>query len=209
MFIYLCCRDELTPRRKNMVLKAFSMMDKNGSGTICVDDIVSIYDVSRNPDFIERRLTRDQILSNFINGFDGPRGNKDGTVSLDEFLDYYKDVSMSLPSDDYFVAMMESTWQCPEEDNTAMIQQTVSHLLREVRTRIFDLCRRDPNLLKKVFNDFHTNTAAGITIDEMTNAIARLQISVERKFVYPFFKVIDANNSGCIEFEEFQAYIMS
>jgi Ca2+-binding EF-hand superfamily protein len=42
-----------------MVLKAFSMMDKNGSGTICVDDIVSIYDVSRNPDFIERRLTRD------------------------------------------------------------------------------------------------------------------------------------------------------
>lgn len=86
------------------------MMDKNGSGTICVDDIVSIYDVSRNPDFIERRLTRDQILSNFINGFDGPRGNKDGTVSLDEFLDYYKDVSMSLPSDDYFVAMMESTW---------------------------------------------------------------------------------------------------
>lgn len=38
--------------------------------------------------------------------------------------------------------------------------------------------------------------------------IAKLQISVERKFVYPFFKVIDQNNSGGIEYEEFEAYIL-
>ena len=53
------CRDELTPRRKNMVLKAFAMMDKNGSGTITVSDIASIYDVSKNPEFLEKRLTKD------------------------------------------------------------------------------------------------------------------------------------------------------
>ena len=46
-----------------------------------------------------------------------------------------------------------------------------------------------------------------MTIDEVTNLIAKLKISVERKFVYPFFKVIDSNNSGGIEFDEFQAYI--
>lgn len=82
-------------------------------------------------------------------------------------------------------------------------------MLREVRSRIFELCRRDPNLLRKVFNDFNTSQSNGLTIDEVTNLIARLQISVERKFVYPFFKVIDSNNSGVIEFEEFQQYIMS
>lgn len=59
-------RDELTPRRKNMVLKAFAMMDKNGSGTITVSDIAAIYDVSKNPEFIEKRLTKDQILTNFL-----------------------------------------------------------------------------------------------------------------------------------------------
>jgi hypothetical protein len=42
----------------------------------------------------------------------------------------------------------------------------------------------------------------------MTILIAKLEISVERKYVYPFFKVIDANNSGGIEFEEFEAYIL-
>jgi Ca2+-binding EF-hand superfamily protein len=30
---------------------------------------------------------------------------------------------------------------------------------------------------------------------------------VERKYVHPFFKVIDADNSGDIEIGEFEAYI--
>lgn len=96
-------RDELNPRRKNMVLKAFAILDREGKGSVTVQDIVSIYDVSRNPDFIEKRLTRDQILGNFLNQFDGPKGDNNGIVTLDEFLDYYRDVSMSLPSDEYFV----------------------------------------------------------------------------------------------------------
>jgi hypothetical protein len=31
-------------------------------------------------------------------------------VTLDEWIDYYTDLSMSIPTDEYFVAMMESTW---------------------------------------------------------------------------------------------------
>jgi Ca2+-binding EF-hand superfamily protein len=46
-----------------------------------------------------------------------------------------------------------------------------------------------------------------LTIDEVTNMIAKLRISVERKYIYPFFKIVDANNSGAIEFEEFEAYL--
>lgn len=52
-------RDDLSPRRKDMVLKAFAMLDKDGSGIVNVQDICAIYDVSRNPDFIEGRLTKD------------------------------------------------------------------------------------------------------------------------------------------------------
>jgi hypothetical protein len=43
----------------------------------------------------------------------------------------------------------------------------------------------------------------------MTNMIAKLKISVERKFVYPFFKIIDADNSGGIEYKEFEHYIVN
>jgi len=43
----------------------------------------------------------------------------------------------------------------------------------------------------------------------VTNLIAKLKISVERKYVYPFFKVVDVNNSGGIEYDEFEAYILA
>ena len=72
--------------------------------------IVGIYDVSMNPDYIEGRKTREQILTEFLSNFEGAKGNKDGIVTRDEFFDYYTDLSMSVPSDEYFVRMMESTW---------------------------------------------------------------------------------------------------
>jgi Ca2+-binding EF-hand superfamily protein len=93
-----------------MVMKAFHMLDKDNSGQLTVSDICGIYDVSKNPEFLEGRATKDQILTNFLNQFDGVRGNNDGVVTLEEFCDYYRDVGMSVPSDEYFVQMMESTW---------------------------------------------------------------------------------------------------
>ena len=67
-----------------------------------------------NPDFIEGRKSKDQILMEFLNNFEGAKGSNDGIVTKDEFFDYYTDLSMSCPSDEYFVGMMESCWQVPE-----------------------------------------------------------------------------------------------
>lgn len=84
----------------------------------------------------------------------------------------------------------------------------MKHLLTEVRSRVFQLARSDPSLLRKIFNDFDLNQSGMLTIDEVTNLIAKLKISVERKYVYPFFKVLDADNSGGVEYPEFEAYIL-
>ena len=200
-------RDELSERRVAMVRKAFQMLDKDGSGKVTVSDIAGIYDVSMNAEFLEGRKTKEEILAEFLNGFDGARGNNDGIITWEEFYDYYADLSMSTPSDEYFVRMMESTWQVPEHEDAEVTKQTVKHLHTEVKSRVLQLSRNDPNLLRKIFNDFDLNGSESLTIDEITNLIAKLRISVERKFIYPFFKIVDANNSGAIEFDEFEAYI--
>lgn len=164
--------------------------------------MIGIFDVSRNPDFLEGRKTRDEILTEFLSNFEGQRGDKNGIITWQEFYDYYSDLAMSTPSDEYFVRMMESTWQCPEDDNEEEIRATVRHLYIEVKSRVNQLARNDPNLYRKIFNDFDLNGTNSLTIDEISNMIAKLRISVERKYIYPFFKIIDADNSGCIEFEE-------
>jgi len=163
--------------------------------------------VSCNPEFVEGRKTKEQILADFLNQFDGSRGNNDGVVTWDEWQEYYAELSMSTPSDEYFVRMMEQTWQVPEDEETPLVKQTVQHLLTEVRNRTLELSKNDPNLVRKVFNDFDLHGRGHLTIDEVTNMIAKLRISVERKYVHPFFKCIDRNNSGGIEWEEFDCYI--
>jgi hypothetical protein len=36
---------------------------------------------------------------------------KDGTVTWDEFLHYYKLMSNDIPNDDYFVLLLRKAWQ--------------------------------------------------------------------------------------------------
>lgn len=93
-----------------MVEKAFNMMDKDNSGKISLKDITYIYDVTLNPEFLEQRKTKDEILTDFLSNFEGARGDRDGIITKKEFFDYYTDLSSCTPSDEYFVRMMESTW---------------------------------------------------------------------------------------------------
>lgn len=89
-----------------------------------------------NPEFLEGRRTKNEILQSFLDQFEGSRGNRDGQITWNEWYDYYSDLSMSTPSDEYFVKMMESTWQIPEKDDAEATKQTVKHLHAEVKSRI-------------------------------------------------------------------------
>ena len=111
-------RDPLTGRKMAMVDKAFAIMDKDGSKQLSVGDICYRYDVSMSPDFKSGAATKEQILEGFLDQFDGLRGNNDGKVAYAEWVDYYTDLAVSTPSDDYFVVMMEQTWGIAEDDQS-------------------------------------------------------------------------------------------
>ena len=60
-------RETLSERRIKITEKAFCLLDKSGDGVITASDICNIYDVSKNPDYLNNRLTKQQILENFLN----------------------------------------------------------------------------------------------------------------------------------------------
>lgn len=201
-------RDDLTERREAMVWRAFALMDRDGSGQIEAKDVAHLYDVSQHKEFIEGTKTKDEILDDFLNSFDGVKGNNDGVISKDEWLEYYTDLSVSVPSDDYFVAMMESTWNICEDEDDGEYQSKINHYAEFVHSQLQNLTggSQDEGLIRKIFEDFDLNQNDIITIDEFTNMVAKLEISVERKYMRGIFKVIDTNNSGAIEFDEFYAF---
>lgn len=53
--------------------------------------------------------TPTEVYKEFMQKWDTQE--KDGIVTIDEFFDYFKDVSASIDADEYFEAMMKSAWK--------------------------------------------------------------------------------------------------
>jgi Ca2+-binding EF-hand superfamily protein len=117
-------RGQLNSRRIALVRMAFRRMDKDGSGIIDMSDIKAYYNAKGHPDVIQKFRTENEILREILDAFDGGLGkslpskdkNKsknikgDGIVTLDEFCEYYANISASIDDDDYFELMIRNAW---------------------------------------------------------------------------------------------------
>eukprot|EP01036_Dinobryon_divergens_P032461 gene32461-42053_t len=102
-------RGEMSPRRKNLVTMAFRILDKDGSGEIEPEDLVGTYNASKHPDFLSGKRTEEEILREFLDTFD-VGGVKEGKVVLQEFVNYYNNISASIDDEDYFELMIRNAW---------------------------------------------------------------------------------------------------
>ncbi len=101
-------RGDLNERRTEMVHMAYNVLDRSGDGLVTLEDILTIYDASYHPDFIGGRKTEKEILEDFMGVWETHK--KDGIVTMEEFEDYYKDISASIDGDDYFELMIRNAW---------------------------------------------------------------------------------------------------
>lgn len=99
----------MNARRRRFVEMAFNLLDRDGSGEIDLTDIVACYNASAHPDVISGKKTESQILTEMLNTFE-VGGDRDGKVTRQEFEAYYKGISASIDSDDYFELMMRNAW---------------------------------------------------------------------------------------------------
>ena len=98
----------MNERRLKLVDQAFKILDADGSGVVEVDDLMSTYDVSLNPEVVAGKITAEEAFRTFLDAFD--QGEKDGKVTNDEFRDYYRLISAAIDSDDYFELMLRNAW---------------------------------------------------------------------------------------------------
>ena len=88
---------------------AFDILDKNGTGEIDPSDLVGVYDTSKHPDVISKKKSSQDVLREFLDGFD-VGGVVDGMVTRTEFENYYANVSASIDDDTYFELMIRNAW---------------------------------------------------------------------------------------------------
>lgn len=64
-------------------MKAFNKFDKNGSKVANINDLKNGYDVSKHPDVIAKRKTKDQIIKEFMLTFEASQAVRMGNYKPD------------------------------------------------------------------------------------------------------------------------------
>lgn len=113
-FLY-AVRGEINQARLSLIQQAFRKIDKDGSGVLDLNDIKGTYNASKHPDVIAGKRTEDQVLVEFLETFETHHNirngsQSDGSVTFEEFVEYYKNISCSIDNDDYFSLMMNNSW---------------------------------------------------------------------------------------------------
>lgn len=108
-------RGPMNPARKALALKAFDVIDKDGSGVLDLNDIKGVYSAAKHPDVLAGKKTEQQILQEFLETFEMSHNlmkgaQADYSVTKDEFVEYYNNVSASIDNDEYFALMMNNAW---------------------------------------------------------------------------------------------------
>lgn len=103
--------NDMNAKRLALVKLAYQKLDATGDGRVTTEDIKQLYDVSQNPEVISGKITPDQAFAKFMRQWETDK--VDGIVTLEEFIDYYRDVSPSIDRDDYFELMMRNAWHLP------------------------------------------------------------------------------------------------
>jgi Ca2+-binding EF-hand superfamily protein len=108
-------RGPMNKFRQALCKKAFTILDRDGSGEVDVSDIKGVYNASKHPDVLSGKKTEDEILGDFLETFESHHNlhanrRNDQTVTFEEFLEYYNNISASVDSDEYFELMMNNAW---------------------------------------------------------------------------------------------------
>ena len=124
-------RGGMNENRKHFVKIAFGKLDKTGNGIVDIADLVDTYDVSFHPKFKSGEMSKNDILNEFMSQWDTV--TKDGKVTLEEFIEYYNDVSASIDEDDYFELMMRNAWHIAGGEGASANTSIPRHLVTDAQ----------------------------------------------------------------------------
>lgn len=121
-------RDPLSSRKQKVVDRAFEKLDSQRQGKLKLYDIVEIMDVSSNAEYVAGKKSREQLISEFLEAFDGQP-----VITKLDWDNYYIDVAMSVPSDEYFVKLLESAWKITEDEQSVIFNDKIKTLISMTR----------------------------------------------------------------------------
>ncbi|XP_063621235.1 calcyphosin-like protein [Cydia splendana] len=103
-------RPPMNDGRRAIVERAFRKLDKTGDGVIATEDLRGVYSSDANPRYKSGEETEELLIGKFLANFES-EGTVDGKVTLEEFMNYYSGISVSMEDDCYFDLVMRQAYK--------------------------------------------------------------------------------------------------
>ena len=102
--------------RSALVTQAFKKLDRDSSGIVDINDIRDVYSAKNHPDVRAGKKTEDEVLDEFLETFElhhniSDKSLNDHRITMEEFVEYYNNVSASITEDVYFETMITNAWK--------------------------------------------------------------------------------------------------
>lgn len=99
----------MSERRALLVEKVFTSLDCENKGIVLVSDVLKRCNVEQMPDFLNHVKSKEQIIDEFKVELIMDSA-VEGQITHNEFMWYFEDFSMSIPSDSKFVETIYMQW---------------------------------------------------------------------------------------------------
>jgi hypothetical protein len=170
---------------------------------------------------LRRKKSESQVIGEMIHQFEGSKGNRDGKVTMEEWINYYEEISISIESDDYFDQMIMGAWaplfdQKRNPDSALMapiptsdIDEIEKKLIAAIRARSSG--SNEAQSLEKVFRQFDANKNGTIDLPEFCTAMERFGMATSNdpgamctpRLMSALFDRYDLDGMGSLSYEEF------
>jgi Ca2+-binding EF-hand superfamily protein len=98
----------LSEERIRWINKAFDKLDVDGSGKVSIADVEAVHNPKSSELIRLGKTTASAIFANLLRSYDE---DGDGLITRDEFIDYYREISPSIDTDEYFALMIKNAWK--------------------------------------------------------------------------------------------------
>ena len=117
----------MSARKVAMVEKLWTKLDPNGAG-------------ETTGKVLSESLVNKAAVQPTMEAFEGTaNGDLEGKVSIDEFLQTHREISMIIPNDESFVKLLSDNWGVSEQSDSSVKMDSVMQIIKLMRQRLLTI----------------------------------------------------------------------
>ena len=223
-------RGEMNEFRQNLVQKVFDKLDNKKTGEISFKELNNKYNTRNHPDVISGKINEEEALKEFVDTFQETYNYLCGTetnniVTIEEFMEYYENLSMTIEEDEYFEYLLNNTWnlgldikykneikkQNVEENiEEKNIEQNNEELNAKKEEALIKFINEIKSLgttslisLMRLFKLNDINNTKELELYEFSKSLHEFETELSEEEITNLFSYFDKDNTGLINYINF------